>query len=184
MSPRWRQLHLLLSLVLVLPAPLTGQQADTGTTIQAGDRVRVWSPAAGLRGEEFTLRARTADTLSLSPPRSGDSVRIALPEIEWMEVRTSGGGHFWTGAAIGGGVGMLVNGLSLRWGLGCRNLGCRLLASTGFVLAGGLLGGGVGSGIADFSWRPAEVGPGRRITTDAAISPPGWTVGLTLTLPE
>ena len=145
---------------------LHGQQ-DSAATIEAGDRVRVWQPQAGIRGEEFTLESWTDDSLVVLSSGSGAATHLSKRNIEQLKKRRAEGSHLWDGVLIGSGVGLVADAV---WTTAvCSSIdhaihvSCVIYApmflSVVTVLPGAIAGGLIGATVENYEWISVDIGP-------------------------
>ncbi|MDP2496750.1 MAG: hypothetical protein Q8W44_02040 [Candidatus Palauibacterales bacterium] len=145
---------------------LHGQQ-DSAATIEAGDRVRVWQPQAGIRGEEFTLESWTDDSLVVLSSGSGAATHLSKRNIEQLKKRRAEGSHLWDGVLIGSGVGLVADAV---WTTAlCSSIDhaihvscvtyAPMFLSVVTVLPGAIAGGLIGATVENYEWISVDIGP-------------------------
>lgn len=148
-------------------AALLHAQQDSSVTVEAGDRVRVWQPQAGIRGRTFTLESWTSDSLVVLAPDANATTQLSKRNIEQFKLRRADGSHLWDGVLIGSGVGLVADAV---WStVTCSNIdhaihvSCVIYApiilSAVTVLPGAIVGGVIGATIPSYEWISVDLGP-------------------------
>ena len=145
---RSRFVTVLLLVSLAMPAALSGQQASDLTSLLAeldtGERLRVLAPpdtmvegrVASVYAQSFVL-----DLEAQGPGAAGGSEWAT--QIESIDAVWTRGRQTWLGAAIGGGVGLVLGGLTMAIADGLCEYECD--ASAGNYVLGGVLFGSAGA---------------------------------------
>ena len=142
-------------------------QQDSAATVEAGDRVRVWQPQAGIRGETFTLERRSGDSLLVLAPGAEAAIHLSKRNIEQFKIRRADGSHLWDGVLIGGGVGLVADAV---WSTAlCSSIDhaihvscvtyAPILLSVVTVLPGAIAGGLIGATVENYEWISVDLGP-------------------------
>lgn len=177
-----------LAALLALAGPLAAQQLPATMPV-AGARARLTVPAAGLAGEEVTIRAVSADSLYFQRSWAGQPLDASVPlgAIQRVEVAQRRRSHAGAGAAIGSIAGAFVGGAlaNAAW-TPCTETGwfaCFMhpdrATATGLGALGGAVVGalvGVVAGAATGTNRWVEISP-RRLG-GAAVPLRGGRMGL------